>query len=124
MTYTATAVRQGHFWVVEVDGVGTTQGRTVAEARRMACDLVLAMTGVEVDGADLALDFTISDIGAAEVSEVRAAVADAARAQEQAASRSRTLAQKLRDAGLTGRDIAEILGVTPQRVSQLMPKTA
>ncbi|OLR94946.1 sigma-70 family RNA polymerase sigma factor [Actinokineospora bangkokensis] len=118
MSYTATAVREDPFWVVQVDGVGTTQGRTAAEARRMAFDLVRVMTGV--DAPEVVVDFAVSGIHLGEVRDVRTTVADAARAQERAASRSRSLARRLREAGLTGRDIAEILGVSPQRVSQLI----
>jgi len=122
MGYTATAVREGRFWVVDVHGVGRTQGRTAAEAREMALDLIAVMADEDAQDVDLALEFTVGDIEATEVAEVRVAVADAALAQERAATRSRNLAARLRAAGLTGRDIAEILGVSPQRVSQLMSK--
>ena len=39
------------------------------------------------------------------------------------AARSRALALRLRDFGLSGADIAVVLGVSPQRVSQLMRTT-
>ena len=59
----------------------------------------------------------------AEIAAVRAAVDHAERAQREAAARSRALALRLRDAGLTGADIAVVLRVSPQRVSQLMRAT-
>ena len=59
----------------------------------------------------------------AEIAAVRAAVDHAERAQRDAAARSRALALRLRDAGLTGADIAVVLRVSPQRVSQLMRAT-
>jgi hypothetical protein len=55
-----------------------------------------------------------------EVTAVRAALEDAERTQREAAARSRGLALRLREAGLSGADIAVVLHVSPQRVSQLM----
>src|SRR5688572_5245234 len=42
--YTATAVREGDYWVVDVDGIGTTQADTVDDIEQMAVDLVAAKT--------------------------------------------------------------------------------
>ncbi|MFC9602792.1 hypothetical protein ACFTTN_04930 [Streptomyces niveus] len=56
-------------------------------------------------------------------SQIRAAVqatADAARAQAAAAVKMRDAVKSLKKHGLTGRDIAHVLGVSPQRVSQLL----
>jgi CRP-like cAMP-binding protein len=61
--------------------------------------------------------------GSAEIAAVRAAVEHAERTQRATAARSRALALRLRDFGLSGADIAVVLGVSPQRVSQLMRTT-
>ena len=50
----------------------------------------------------------------------RKAVALASHAQRAAAAQAREAARELRGAGLSGRDIAKVLGVSPQRVSQLL----
>jgi hypothetical protein len=50
----------------------------------------------------------------------REAVAQADHAQRDAAARSREAAAALKNVGLTGRDIAVVLRVSPQRVSQLL----
>ena len=42
--YTATAIREGDYWVIDVDGVGTTQADTVDDLEQAAVDLVIAMT--------------------------------------------------------------------------------
>jgi predicted transcriptional regulator len=52
--------------------------------------------------------------------EARDAVTAADRAQRQAAAQSREAARRLKQAGLSGRDIAKVLEVSPQRVSQLL----
>jgi DNA-directed RNA polymerase specialized sigma subunit len=44
----------------------------------------------------------------------------AAEAVRQAAEQTRTVARQLKARGLSGRDIAAILKVSPQRVSQLL----
>lgn len=50
----------------------------------------------------------------------REAIAEAEQALRAAAARSRQVAQRLRQEGLSGRDIAAILHVSAQRVSQLL----
>ncbi|GLZ38767.1 hypothetical protein Acsp05_23910 [Actinokineospora sp. NBRC 105648] len=109
---------------MEVDGVGVTQGRTAQEARAMAGDLVAAMLDRPLDQVHVDVAFEVGGIGPAEVSAVKRDLEAAAAAQERAATGSRTLAAKLRAAGLSGRDVAEIMGVSPQRVSQLTNRRA
>lgn len=45
----------------------------------------------------------------------------AAKLQEEASQEIREVVKKMREQGLTMRDIAVLLGVTPQRVAQLAP---
>jgi hypothetical protein len=42
--YTATAVCEGDYWVIDVPGIGTAQADTVDDIEGMAVDLVSAMT--------------------------------------------------------------------------------
>ena len=42
--YTATAICEGDYWVIDVPGVGTTQADSVDDVEQMAVDLVSAMT--------------------------------------------------------------------------------
>lgn len=118
-TYSATATREGLWWVVEVDGVGATQGRTTAEAQRMAADLVAVMEDVPV--AEVTVDVTFVPPGdlAAEVQEARRATQQAAAEQRRAADLVRQAVQHILAAGLSKQDAARILKVAPQRISQL-----
>lgn len=120
----ATATREGRFWVIDVPGVGVTQGRTVAEAREMTRDLIAVMTDVSVKDVDVEIAFKVGDVSPGDVQGARRAVVEAARAQERAAQVSRQMVAKLRDAGVSGRDVAGILGISPQRVSQLTGRVA
>jgi hypothetical protein len=42
--YTATAIREGDYWVIDVPGVGSTQADSIDDIEEMAVDLVIAMT--------------------------------------------------------------------------------
>jgi DNA-directed RNA polymerase specialized sigma subunit len=53
------------------------------------------------------------------VDAVRAASQEAVRAAERASQLSRQAVERLRSEGMTVRDVGGLLGVSPQRVSQL-----
>ena len=42
--YTATAICEGDYWVIDVPGVGATRAGSVDDIEEMAVDLVTAMT--------------------------------------------------------------------------------
>ena len=42
--YTATAICEGDYWVIDVPGVGTTRADSVEDIEELAIDLVIAMT--------------------------------------------------------------------------------
>ena len=119
MTRTATAVREGRFWVVDIPGVGATQGRSVREARAMAADLVEAMTG---QAEDVDVHFELPDDVREAVDHARATTAEAKRLASVAADEYRQAVRELVvDRGMSKADVAALLNVSQQRVSQLAP---
>ncbi|WP_440900429.1 hypothetical protein [Actinosynnema sp.] len=122
-SYSATATREGRWWVVEVAGVGVTQGRTTREAERMAADLVAITLDVSAEEVSVDITFQLGGDLAAEVEHVKQAQREAERAQEQAADKSRAVVRRVLAAGLSKQDAARILGVSAQRISQLAPGT-
>ncbi len=119
MSRTATAVRDGRFWVVDVAGVGVTQGRYVREARAMATDLVEAMTG---KAEDVDVHFELPDDVRAAVDHARATSAKAQRLASAAAEEYRQAVRGLViNRGMSKADVAALLQVSQQRVSQLVP---
>jgi hypothetical protein len=54
-----------------------------------------------------------------DIDSAQAKMREAARLQEEASAEIRDVVSRMRDEGLTLRDIAVLLGVTPQRVAQL-----
>lgn len=118
-THTARAVREGKWWVVHVDGVGVTQGRTAAEAQRMAADLVALMTGAPEDEVSVEVEFTLPGPLGEEVAAARAQAREADQAQRRAAQSVRAAIRHILEAGMSKQDAARILSVSPQRISQL-----
>lgn len=119
-TYNVRAKRWEHGWELHIDGVGVTQSRTLWDAEMMAHDLISRRKGVPADSFGITITPEIGGGLDERTRAAREAVTSADRAQRAAAVQSREAARQLRRAGLSGRDIAKVLGVSPQRVSQLL----
>ena len=116
--------RQADGWRVEVPQLGnlvttakrldkaTEQIRELAEAAsgESRCDIVIKIEAV--------MPGIICDLVAAQEKSRLAA-----RLQDEASNEIRDVVSRMRDEGLTMRDIAVLLGVSPQRVAQLAPCT-
>jgi CRP-like cAMP-binding protein len=122
-TYDVRAKRWEHGWELHIDGVGVTQSRSLWDADMMARDLISRRTGSEPAAFGVAITPEIGGGLDERTRQAREAVTSADRAQRNAAAQSRDAARQLRQAGLSGRDIAKVLEVSPQRVSQLLKDT-
>jgi hypothetical protein len=114
------AVREGRFWVLHLDDGGVTQVRNLSDAEGMVADYVSLMHDMPPE--EVLVQLVSIDPGA----NLAGAVEDARRAQKQAAKAMEAAAKSLRRAaldmkalGLTGVEVSKVLGVSPQRVSQL-----
>lgn len=121
-TYTVEARKDGRWWVLTVPEVpgAVSQVRSLTQADEYAREAVAFVLGVAPESFELAVKPTLPRGLASEVRRAREAVKDAETRQLRAASLSRKAAGALRAAGLTGADTAQVLGVSPQRVSQLV----
>jgi hypothetical protein len=122
MEIKAKAERQDDGWLIAVPSLGnykttakrldkaTEQIKLLAEKAtgESKCDIVVKVEAV--------MPGIICDIEAAQT-KMRAA----AKLQDEASNEIRDVVSRMRDEGLTMRDIAILLGVTPQRVAQLAP---
>jgi hypothetical protein len=113
--------RQGENWLVSAPELNnfTTIARRLDKAKDLVesrareiygnqlCDVVVKVNA-DMPGI-------ICDIEAAQQKML-----EASRLQEEASSEIRDVVQRMRRQGLTMRDIAVLLGVTPQRVAQLV----
>ena len=119
--YTVHAKRAGKYWELHVDGVGVTQARNLQrDADEMIRHYVSMMTGEKVDTVTYNLLPEVGGSLDSEAAKARAAARDAEAALNISAKLNRKAARDLRAAGLSGRDAATVLGLTPQRVSQLI----
>lgn len=118
--YTVTAKRWQLGWELHVEGLGVTQSRSLASAGRMAREYIAAM--LDLDDEDAIAVQLVPELDTettAEVQATRAATRRAEQARHEAAQRARTLVQHLQASGLSKSDVAVVLGVSTQRVSQL-----
>jgi hypothetical protein len=118
--YTVHARRWEHGWELHIDTVGITQSHGLADAADMARSYIAMRRSVPIESVVVDIVPEIGDGLDSDVTEARDAVRQAEQAQRDAAARSRTVACKLRERGLSGRDISVVLRVSPQRVSQLL----
>jgi hypothetical protein len=119
-TYQVRAKRWAHGWELHIEGVGVTQSHTLRDAERMARDYIALDTDTDPASFDVKITPEIGGELGEMTAAARRAVAEAEEARRAAAVRSRDAARKLQGAGLSGRDIAAVLQVSPQRVSQLL----
>jgi DNA-directed RNA polymerase specialized sigma24 family protein len=119
-TYTVRAKRWRRGWELHIDGLGVTQSRTLNDAEEMARDYIAVVTGAPPDSFSIEIVPEVGEGLDEETVAARRAVAEADQAQRAAASQSREVAAKLSGAGLSGREIAVVLHLSPQRVSQLL----
>jgi len=125
MEIKARAERQDDVWLIAVPSLGnykttskrldkaTEQIKLLAEKKtgESKCDIVVKVEAV--------MPGIICDIESAQKK-----MREAAKLQDEASNEIRDVVSRMRDEGLTMRDIAILLGVTPQRVAQLVPCTS
>ena len=118
MNVTAKVVRSGNWWAIEVPEIPGlfTQARRLDQVAAMVQDAAsLAGLGdVDVAVVPVLDDETILSIEDAKRCRTTLAVATTA-----AAAASREAVAKLRSQGLPVRDVAQLLGISPQRISAL-----
>lgn len=114
--------RQADGWRVEVPQLDNfvTIAKRLDKATEQIKDLAHDLTGEErcnvIIKVEAIMPGIICDLEAAQEKS-----REAIRLQEESSAEIRDVVSRMRDEGLTMRDIAVLLGVTPQRVAQLAP---
>lgn len=118
MTYNATVYHDGYNWIADLDGHpgAVTQARRIDQLRPHLVEVVKLMVGDVVTADDIDLHFEGFD-DADELRTLRAEVRDIETAL---AERTPRVVAALRRQGFTVRDIGSIVGVSHQRVQQLL----
>ena len=125
-TYTVSVTREGRWWIVrapEIDQV--TQARRLSEVTKAARELI-AVT-LDVPMSTVRVQVHVERVGEVEdvTGRAEAIRKEHARADElarRAHDESRELARQLAGAHVPMRDIGELLGVSHQRVHQLISR--
>jgi DNA-directed RNA polymerase specialized sigma subunit len=122
--YQVLARRWTRGWELHIDGVGVTQSHSLVDAEDMVRDYIVLALDVAPDSFEVAITPEVGDGLDEDVQTVRREIREAEEAQLRAAERSRFLVRRLIAKGLSGKDTAKVLGVSPQRVSQLLKSTS
>lgn len=113
--------RSADGWTVEVAALDNLKSSAKRLDKVCAHVLELAKTHPLAEGQ---CDFVVKIVAKmpgviCDIESAQAKMREASRLQEEASAEIRTVVSRMRDEGLTMRDIAVLLGVTPQRVAQL-----
>ena len=117
------AVRSGNWWAITVPGLDGvfSQARRLDQVEARAREAVAMMLDIdEAAVGELAVSVTPPDTVADLLRQLDASLAVAATATEQAATLRRQVAQELLDEGFPMRDVGRLIGVSHQRVSQIL----
>jgi DNA-directed RNA polymerase specialized sigma subunit len=117
--YTVTATRVHGLWELDVPGVGTTQSTTAGAAEEMIRDYLDCLGVAHADDVPITIAWHIAPEIDARIADAREKAARAAQLQARASNITRETVLLLKNEGMTGRDIAAVLGISEQRVSQL-----
>ena len=106
-------------WLVDVDGMPDvcTFGRTLDEAAVNAREAIAVTVDASESDVELEEHFAVADVDVEELVSLRD---KAQEMHEVYLSRQRAAALRLADAGVSRRDSARMLGVSHQRVQQLV----
>jgi hypothetical protein len=124
-TYHVVVTREDDAWLAEAPGLsgGHTYARTLAaldKAVREVIVLAAELPDEAMDSLTLSWDYHTGDDAVDEqTARIRHLRAKADQLSAQASAHTATMARQLIERGMSVRDAATLLGVSPQRVSQL-----
>ncbi len=116
------ARRVGSWWALDVEGVNGahTQVRRIDQAAEMARDAIAGVLDVARDSFEVSIVPVVPAAVRTVIDDATHARSQAVQAQDAATRLMREAAQRLIDEGLTVRDAGVLLGVSHQRIAQLL----
>ncbi|WP_405068125.1 hypothetical protein OG558_42535 [Kribbella sp. NBC_01510] len=126
-SYEAAVTREGRWWMIEIPELdGLTQARRLDEVERAAREYIAVTTDVPL--SQVAVEISGIQVAGQDLLEAKALVDDLrGRARQLDAligDLTREVASALTDADVPVRDVSSVLGVSHQRVSQLVQAVA
>ena len=122
-TYQVDVAKDEGWWIMHARIPRTiiyTQAKRIDDIEFMIRDAIAGALDVEPHSFEIELTFDLDSDVLDQVSRAREASLEAAEVQERASRESRAAVQALRKEGLTLKEAGYFLGVTPQRVAQLL----
>lgn len=123
-TYTVHAKRWQNGWELHIKGPGdyqeVTQSHGLKSAERMARDYIALDIEVPADSFDVVIVPEVGGVLGDLIRDAKTAIHLAAEKAAEAAEKSRRAVAQLKQDGMTQTEIAQVLRVSQQRVSQLL----
>ena len=122
MIYTARARRSGSWWAIDVPELPGvySQARRLVRVESMARDAIALFLDVDPATLDIRVETNLPSELRRDVDAVGRLRAEADRVQAESSGAMRHLTSELLGRGLSVRDAGAILGISHQRVSQLV----
>ncbi len=120
-TYRVRATREQRFWLLSVPELDiVTQARSLDRAEATVRDLIAVWLDVPAESFDVDLEPQLADEWTRLLRDTREARTAADEASERAQRLVRKAVTTLHDAGLSTREVGSLIGVSYQRVQQLV----
>ena len=121
-TYTAMARRSGRWWAITIPELGGvfSQARRLDGVERMAREAIAMTLDVDSTSFDIDVVEILEPRTEDELEDVRSVRAAAAALQQRANGKTREFVVDLHRSGYPLRDIAHLVGISHQRVAQLL----
>ena len=122
--FKAHATPYNGWWAITVNDVLNstinTQARRIDRIEAMARDAIALGLEVPADSFDVEVSFTIDDVLQALITEARLSSLIAQEAQTTAAKKTKAAVKVLHKQGFSTRDSGTLIGLSAQRISQLL----
>ena len=121
--YRVDVVRDEGWWIMHARIPRTiiySQAKRVDDVEPMIRDAIAGVLDVDPESFAIELTFDLDSDVLDQVARAREVSLEAAEVQERASRESRAAVQALRNEGLTLKEAGYFLGVSPQRVAQLL----
>lgn len=120
VTVRVSAERGNGVWVLESGNGAVSQVRSLSQAEDEMREAVAYLAGVPVSEVAIVVDVITPEAYQVAARQAERLRADVAAAQEQLAEAQRAAARALVGAGFTYRDAGAVMGISHQRVAQLV----
>lgn len=124
-SYRAVATRSGDWWAITIPQLpgAFSQCKRLDQVEAMAREVIALMLDCDpADVGDVEVDVQLADQLTDDLAALRRSERLADDARQAATHAQRRAAEQLRAAGLSVRDIGRLLGVSHQRVSQILAR--